>query len=48
MKVEKKLDAGPIINQTKFKILDEDVLIEINNKMIKFGQPLLLETIKIF
>ena len=25
MKVEKKLDAGPIINQTKFKILDEDV-----------------------
>ena len=37
MKVE-KLDAGPIINQTKFKILDEDVG-EIFDKMIKFGQP---------
>ena len=47
MKVEKKLDAGPIINQTKFKILDEDVGGEIFDKMIKFGQPLLLETIKI-
>ena len=47
MKVEKKLDAGPIINQTKFKILDEDVGGEIFDKMIKFGQPLLLQTIKI-
>ena len=47
MKVEKKLDAGPIINQTKFKILDGDVGGEIFDKMIKFGQPLLLETIKI-
>ena len=27
MKVE-KLDAGPIINQTKFKILDEDVAVK--------------------
>ena len=45
MKVEKKLDAGPIINQTKFKILDEDVGGEIYNKMVRFGQPLLLEAI---
>ena len=46
MKVEKKLDAGPIVNQIKFKILDDDNGEKIFNKMIKFGKPLLLETIK--
>ena len=45
MKVEKKLDAGPIINQTKFKILDEEIGGDIFDKIVKFGQPLLLESI---
>lgn len=46
MKVEKKLDAGPIIKQKKFLILEEDTSNEIFEKIIKFGQPLLIETIK--
>ena len=46
MKVEKKLDAGPIINQIKFKILDSDNAIEIFNKMTVFGKRLLLESLK--
>ena len=40
MKVEKKLDAGPIINQKKFVILEDDTSNEIFEKIIKFGQPL--------
>ena len=46
MKVEKKLDAGPIINQKKIAILEDDTSKEIFDKIIKFGQPLLIETIK--
>ena len=46
MKVEKKLDAGPIINQKKFVILEDDTSNEIFEKIIKFGQPPLIETIK--
>ena len=32
MKVEEKLDAGPIIKQTKFKILEDDTAGEIFEK----------------
>ena len=42
MKVEEKLDAGPIIKQTKFKILEDDTAGEIFEKMIKLVRPLLV------
>ena len=45
MKVEEKLDAGPIIKQTKFKILEDNTAGEIFEKMIRIGQPLLVNAI---
>ena len=45
MKVEEKLDAGPIIKQSKFKILEDNTAGEIFEKMIKIGQPLLVNAI---
>ena len=49
MKVEKKLDAGPIISNVKFKIKDTDTAGKIYEQIIELGNPLLTQTIsKIF
>ena len=45
MKVEEKLDSGPIIMQTKFKIFDDDTAGEVFDKMLKIGKPLLLKAL---
>lgn len=46
MKVEKKLDAGPIIKQTKIKIKNTDDAGSIYKKIILKGKNLLIEAIK--
>ncbi len=46
MKVEKKLDAGPVIKQTKIKIENTDDAGSIYKKIILKGKNLLIEAIK--
>ena len=46
MKVEEKLDAGPIIKLKKIKINFDDSAGSIYEKMILLGRPLLVEAIK--
>ena len=45
MKIVKKLDAGPIISNVKFKIKDNDTAGKIYERIIKLGNPLLTQTI---
>ena len=45
MKVIKKLDAGPIISNVKFKIKDTDTAGKIYEQIIERGNPLLTQTI---
>ena len=46
MKVEEKLDAGPIIKLEKIKINFDDNAGSIYKKMILVGRPLLVKAIK--
>ena len=45
MKIVKKLDAGPIISNVKLKIKDNYTAGKIYEKIIKLGNPLLIQTI---
>ena len=47
MKIVPKLDAGPILMQSKIKITQEINHQELSNKMSKLGARLILDTIKL-
>ena len=47
MKIVPKLDAGPILMQSKIKITQEINHQELSNKMSKLGAKLILDTIKL-
>tara|TARA_E500000178_G_scaffold334216_1_gene369894 strand:+ start:4750 stop:5646 length:897 start_codon:yes stop_codon:yes gene_type:complete len=46
MKIIPKLDAGPILMQSKIKITEEMNQIELSDKMSKLGAKLILDTIR--
>ncbi len=47
MKIIPKLDAGPILMQSKIKITQEINQLELSDKMSKLGAKLILDTIKV-
>jgi methionyl-tRNA formyltransferase len=47
MKIEKKLDAGPFVNQVKVKINEETTSGELNNKLSVLGAEAIKESIEL-
>jgi methionyl-tRNA formyltransferase len=46
MKIDKGLDTGPILKQTKIKISEEDTTETLSDKLAKLGAGIITETLK--